>query len=105
MQKIYLISSDNGYVKIGIAKYPEKRLKQLQTGNANKLKIEYIAEIEHNKTLLIEKMIHKNLRTYKKHGEWFDVSIDIAILEIKFAIIRYDNESFNHYHASANLLF
>lgn len=105
MQKIYLISSDNGYVKIGIAENPEKRLKQLQTGNANKLTLEYIAEPEYNKPLLIEKMIHKNLKSHKKQGEWFDISVETAKLEIIFALCRYDGESFNQYHVKANLFF
>lgn len=36
MSYIYVIGTEN-QVKIGFSKTPEKRLKQLQTGNMNKL--------------------------------------------------------------------
>jgi len=37
---LYFIQSDRtGMIKIGRSKDPSKRLKQLQTGNANKLKL------------------------------------------------------------------
>ena len=37
---LYFIQSDiTGMIKIGRSKDPVKRLKQLQTGNANKLKL------------------------------------------------------------------
>lgn len=105
MQKIYLISSKNGYVKIGIAKNPEKRLKQLQTGNAEILTIEYIVDVMVNTAKLVESMIHHNLKDYKKSGEWFDVSINRAKSEIDFAIIRYDNDSFTSLHKKNGLIY
>ena len=37
---LYIIQSDKtGMIKIGRSKNPQKRLKQLQTGNPNKLKL------------------------------------------------------------------
>ena len=42
---LYIIQSDvSGNIKIGRSKDPQKRLKQLQTGNPNKLKL--IAEFK-----------------------------------------------------------
>ena len=42
---LYIIQSDvTGMIKIGRSKDPQKRLKQLQTGNPNKLKL--IAEFK-----------------------------------------------------------
>ena len=42
---LYIIQSDvTGMIKIGRSKNPQKRLKQLQTGNPNKLKL--IAEFK-----------------------------------------------------------
>ena len=38
--KLYIIQSDlTGMIKIGRSRHPQKRLKQLQTGNPNKLKL------------------------------------------------------------------
>ena len=43
---VYLISDINNYTyKIGISKNPERRIKALQTGNDNKLKIIHKIEV------------------------------------------------------------
>ena len=45
---VYLISDINNYTyKIGISKNPETRVKTLQTGNDNKLKIIHKVECEY----------------------------------------------------------
>ena len=36
---VYIISDGSGYLKIGVAASLEKRVKQLQTGNPNELKV------------------------------------------------------------------
>ena len=65
---LYIIQSDvTGMIKIGRSKNPQKRLKQLQTGNPNKLKI--IAEFKGEGWK--EKIIHERLRMYRLEGEWF----------------------------------
>jgi len=65
---LYIIQSDvTGMIKIGRSKDPQKRLKQLQTGNPNKLKI--IAEFKGEGWK--EKIIHERLRMYRLEGEWF----------------------------------
>jgi hypothetical protein len=66
---LYFIQSDiTGMIKIGRSKDPVKRLKQLQTGNANKLKL-----IASFKGLgWREKIIHEELSRWSKKGEWFD---------------------------------
>lgn len=65
---LYIIqSSMTGMIKIGRSKNPEKRLKQLQTGNPNKLKL--IAEFKNQGWK--EKIIHEKLRLFRLKGEWF----------------------------------
>lgn len=66
---LYFIQSDaTGMIKIGRSKYPEKRLKQLQTGNPNKLKL-----IACFKDLgWKEKIIHEKLKSWSESGEWFN---------------------------------
>jgi hypothetical protein len=54
-------------IKIGRSKDPVKRLKQLQTGNPNKLKL--IASFEGLGWK--EKIIHEHLSMHRLEGEWF----------------------------------
>jgi len=42
--------------------------------------------------LIIEKNIHKENKFKKSHGEWFDLELEEAIAEIKFALIKYSKE-------------
>lgn len=74
MKKIYLLKNlEEGYCKIGVAKNPQKRIQQLQTGNSAKLKILYTYKTDlANK---IEKTLHNYLKHFQKEGEWFDLSI------------------------------
>ena len=65
---LYIIqSSYTGMIKIGRSKDPEKRLKQLQTGNPNKLKL--IASFENQGWQ--EKSLHEILESHRLEGEWF----------------------------------
>lgn len=74
---IYFISEDrkgNTPVKIGYSEDPKKRLKSLQTGNPNKLKLGISRPYETEKEArLMEKCLHnigrKKFRKLK--GEWF----------------------------------
>jgi len=86
---IYIIGDTESPYKIGFTKDPEKRLSTLQTGNPKKLTIHYKEQINENEVKFIEKQIHKELKRKKISGEWFDISLDDAIAEIKYAVIRY----------------
>tara|TARA_A100001015_G_C14951098_1_gene696792 strand:+ start:18 stop:311 length:294 start_codon:yes stop_codon:yes gene_type:complete len=71
MSHLYIIQSDkNGAIKIGRSKNPPKRLKQLQTGCPDKLKIILVVENMGH----LEKNLHQRLKDYKsrKKGEWFE---------------------------------
>lgn len=77
---MYIISDNNGYMKIGIAKDPEKRVKQLQTGHATKLDILFTEEFycRRSHLLKIEKLVHKEIKCIapRMKGEWFEISMD-----------------------------
>ena len=65
---LYIIQSDvTGMIKIGRSKDPQKRLKQLQTGNPSRLKLIASFKGEGWK----EKILHENLKKYRLEGEWF----------------------------------
>lgn len=74
MDKIYLIKSLNeGVYKIGVSKSPNKRLKEVQTGNPSPIDILYLYETEN--AYKIEKALHNRYSQYNTHGEWFELSI------------------------------
>ena len=65
---LYLIQSDkSGMIKIGRSVDPEKRLKNLQTGNPNRLKLIAVFENQGYR----EKLLHEELDKFRKKGEWF----------------------------------
>lgn len=99
MDYMYIISNNQDAIKVGISKQPEKRLKQLQTSNPNKLSLLFTEEFEcsRNHLLKIEKLVHKELYNVSKQrvGEWFKVNTE-DIERIKNIIIwnriRYEQD-------------
>jgi predicted GIY-YIG superfamily endonuclease len=74
MKYIYLIQSlENSYYKIGVSKHPNKRIKELQTGNSSELKL--IETYQSEFAYLIEKTLQRKYSYLRKEGEWFDMSI------------------------------
>ena len=72
---VYLIfSEESGIYKVGVSKNPEKRLKQLQTGNGEKLVLKNKYESEHYNQ--IEKYFHSMYSPEKKVGEWFKFTLE-----------------------------
>ena len=83
---LYFIQSDRtGMIKIGRSKDPCKRLKQLQTGNANKLKL--IASFKGMGWR--EKLIHEKLNRWSEEGEWFNCSCVGSIPDDIYEKIEY----------------
>lgn len=75
MKYVYIIQSlDEGYYKIGVSKHPHNRLKQLQTGNSSKLKLVEVYQSEYAHS--IEKTMHRRYSTFRKEGEWFELSLE-----------------------------
>jgi hypothetical protein len=69
-------------VKIGFSNNPHKRLKQLNTGNAIDLKLEYSFKTESYRQH--ERMLHTHFKGYHVRGEWF------RLTHLKFAIIAHN---------------
>jgi len=94
MNYIYVIGpeNENGFMKIGFSQDPKKRLSSLQTGNIENLKIYHIEEVADERVRLVEKAIHREISHHREKGEWFRLSSEDAIAEVKFGIIRYGND-------------
>ena len=74
MKSVYLIRANDGRYKIGIAKNPKKRIRQLQTGNSDPLKL--IETYQSENASKIETIFHNHYSYGKQVGEWFDLSIE-----------------------------
>ncbi len=74
MKKVYLLKTEGSNYKIGTSKHPEKRLRQLQTGNQETL--ELVGSYESKFASLIETTLHRQFSHLKRSGEWFDLSLE-----------------------------
>ncbi len=85
---VYFIRSGRkGSIKIGYAIDPDKRLKELQTGNPYPLTI--VATIECDSMMAAQHMessLHYRFRKQNVRGEWFMGHIKIAkVMDVQFA--------------------
>lgn len=65
---IYLILNESNTIcKIGISNNPQNRLKQLQTGSLEKLRLDSIIEGSYKE----ERLLHKKFKDIRENGEWF----------------------------------
>jgi len=86
---VYLIRlSDNSNYKIGVTKDIQKRIKQLQTGNAEEIYL--IDKYESKNAYKIEKALHNFFSYNNKLNEWFELSIQDEI-KFKELCIKIDN--------------
>lgn len=67
---IYIIQElTTKHIKIGVSHNPSTRIKQMQTGNSNKLHL--LDSIPVDDAYKVERKLHHELRQYKVRGEWF----------------------------------
>jgi len=82
MKYIYLIQSlEEGYYKIGVSKNPQRRIKELQTGNSSPLKLIETYQSEYADK--IERTLQRRYSHLNKEGEWFDMSIEEEVTFVK----------------------
>ena len=67
---LYILTDNQQRYKIGWSKDPQARLKQLQTGNPNKLKIEHLIECTIYPAVFLERRILSWFSKRKLQGEW-----------------------------------
>lgn len=89
---LYVIAEASGQQsKIGISANPSKRLRELQTGHPFPLQIHYSEETDETRARIIERFIHDSVGYLRTRGEWFDMSPDEAITEVRFAMMRWES--------------
>lgn len=105
MPFVYFIAEpDDGYIKIGTAMNPVKRLRDLQTGNARRLRIERVIYGDQQ----IERLLHAYFRPWMAEGrqiattiyktararetEWFKPASREALLQAADVIWRHEQQ-------------
>lgn len=77
---VYFIGQGYGLVKIGVARDPERRILNLQTGNGKALKL--IATFpfsSRSDAVCVERELHRKYASYRVNGEWFRPGVLKAI--------------------------
>ena len=60
--------------KIGITSNIKKRIKQLQTGNSNRLQL--VCYIKNDNVYNLEKELHNHFKDKLVFGEWYNLNLD-----------------------------
>nr|BDD44206.1 hypothetical protein 36 [Balneolaceae bacterium] len=77
-------SDEIGHVKIGITNNVKQRFLHIQAHSPVRCYLAFCANLGVS-ARAIEEIIHKELQTYKSHGEWFEISSKNAIACFKSA--------------------
>lgn len=84
-QCVYVIQNELGFVKIGIAKDPEKRINMIQIGSPFRMWIRDYKRVPDARR--IEKFLHDRFNKYHLRGEWFDIPEDELDFEIPTKVV------------------
>ena len=82
---IYVIASEAGPVKIGIATDVPTRLSALKTGSPWPLSLAAAVEVEGSSAERLERSSHEALADRRMTGEWFNCSAEEAIKAVRNA--------------------
>jgi hypothetical protein len=89
---LYVIASNElGPCKLGVSNDPPSRLKQLQTGHPEVLKLFHQEPASAENVKILERLLHRDINHLRKHGEWFNLSTEHAIAHVQFTLIHYDD--------------
>ena len=87
--QIYLCCDGSGLWKIGIASNPDKRFKQLKTGNPT---IRMLFNIPVEYPSIVELELHTKYEEKRITGDWFDLSAE----DLFYIFDRFLGENNNH---------
>lgn len=87
---VYVAEAEDGVVKIGKSKNPQKRLRSLSTGSAYDLTLLVKKEVANSSSK--ESKIQLQFDDHRMRGEWFDASdgVKAKIIEAVESLDRYD---------------
>lgn len=77
-KSIYVMKSNDGKIKIGVSKCPDKRKKTLESLLNIQILEKYETELCSN-SYQIESILHKYFSAYRIYGEWFSCKYELAV--------------------------
>jgi predicted GIY-YIG superfamily endonuclease len=80
-----LLNETTNFIKIGISKNTNRRIRQLELSGGCKLKTIFISD-DYFRAAVIEKSFKTFFKSKQQEGEWFDIPADIAVDKLKFII-------------------
>ena len=87
MAWIYVIGCGRRMVKVGKADNIRARMAQLQTAAPLRLELLYSFQISDTHVRRLEKRLHRRLKAWHSHGEWFTIARVVAVRLVR----RYAN--------------
>jgi len=88
---LYVIIDTDGARKLGFSMNPDKRVKELQTGNPKELSVEYRLPVRERR--LAEKSLHALFPAERIRGEWFSLPAVSKELELLKKIFKVEHTS------------
>jgi hypothetical protein len=96
---VYAVSDGHGNVKVGVARRVDRRIEQMQTGNAHPLQLLFECVIESPwadrfasaAAYRVEHWIHEALSDKRMTGEWFAVDYHEVLGEMEHVIDWFRN--------------
>lgn len=80
MKSIYIIYNETtNRFKLGFSKNPTLRVKSLQTGNDNIIKLYYERKVTHYSK--VEAFLKRHFKQYRTSGEWYEYPLKFAELD------------------------
>ena len=86
---LYCIADNNGSVKFGFSKDPERRVRSLQTGCAEELVLLESISVPEHSVREYERLLHAEFAHLRSRGEWFSISPEDAVSYLTWFEIHY----------------
>ena len=86
---LYCIANDNGCVKFGFSKDPERRVRSLQTGSADLLVLLESIAVPQDSVREYERLLHQEFAHLRTRGEWFAIRPEDAVAYLSWFSIHY----------------
>jgi hypothetical protein len=76
------------FIKIGVSKHPEQRIRDLQIGNP--FRITLLLKVKYDNSFQIEQTLHKYFNNKNETGEWFSIDETVKNLVKYLKNIEYN---------------
>ena len=89
---LYVIGAvADGPVKLGFSADPDRRVSELQTGHCHRLHVYHAEPVCPEKARLFERLLHRDIGYERERGEWYNLTVEQAIAQVRFTVIEYDS--------------